>query len=58
MNRPLQDVSSEHLVSPNASSPMFQKPLDWGHPGTRQIRGDVPRTPGFVTGWNMAEEEA
>ena len=55
--RPLQDVSGEHFGAPAASSPMFHKPWDLGHPGTRRIRGDVPQTPGFVTGWNMAEEE-
>ena len=54
---PLQDVSGEHFGAPPASSPMFHKPRDLGHPGTWRIRGDVPQTPGFVTGWNMAEEE-
>ena len=40
--------------SPNASGPMFQNPRGMGQSGTWRFACDVPRVPGFVTGWNMA----
>ena len=57
MASPLQDTSSEHFVSPNASRPMFQNPREMGQFGTRRFRGYVPRTPGNGTHWNMAADE-
>ena len=39
---PLQDVTSEHFVSPNASRAMGQNLRVLGQFGTRRFSGDVP----------------
>ena len=57
MGSPLQDTSSEHFVSPNASRPMLQNPREMGQFGTWRFRGYVPKTPGNGTHWNMAAGE-
>ena len=54
---PLEGRIQRTLFSPNASRPMFQNPREMGQFGTRGFGGDVPKTQGNGTHWNIAAGE-